>query len=153
MAKKETIKLFDFITEAIKAGNWDIDIPEEETYFTYECPDGKRYDESTKFSPETGEPISKVEHTREASYDDRTTKDVLYALEDESPEGFDFEYVTSVEKRSDDANGYFNHMIFKRKSDGQHFYYCSYDGRIDENYLEPTEKIVVESWDFEKYFM
>jgi hypothetical protein len=99
MAKKETIKLFDFITEAIKAGNWDIDIPEEETYFTYECPDGKRYDESTKFSPETGEPI------------------------------------------------------FKRKSDGQHFYYCSYDGRIEENYLEPTEKIVVESWDFEKYFM
>lgn len=153
MSKKETIKLFDFLTDAIKAGGWDIEIPQPETYFTYECPDGKRYDESVKYSPETGKEIIKVEHTREAEYDEEHVRDIIYYLESNTVDGFDFKFIDSVEKRQDDCDGYFNHHIFQRLSDGKYFYYCMYEGRVENNELEEAKKVVVESWDFEKYFM
>jgi len=153
MEKAETIKLFDFVTEAIKAGDWDIEIPESTTYFTYECPDGKKFSEGTKFSPDSGKEISKIGHTEEPQYDDRTVRDVMYELTSECPENFGYEYVDNIEKKSDDASGYWNHKIFKRKSDGKHFYFQTYDGRIEEKYLEETKKVVVETWDFERFFM
>jgi len=149
----EKIKLFEFITEGIKALGLDIEVPQDEVYFIYECPDGKIYGENVKFSPETGKEVKKVEYTSKARYSEDDTRDVIYALEEECPESFGFEYVTSVEKRMDDSDGYFNNMIFKRKSDGKFFYYSSYEGRIEDDELVETKKVVVESWDFEKYYM
>ena len=152
--KSKTIKLFDFLTEAIKAGGWDIEVPQPETYYTWECPDGEKFSEGTKFSPESGKEVSKIEHTRDARYDNHTISDVIYGMQSDCPESFGYEYVDNVEKKSDDASGYHDHTIFKRKSDGKHFYFYSYDGRMDEcDKLEETEKVVIESWDFEKSFM
>ena len=67
------------------------------------------------------------------------------------PENFPYEYVDSIEKRGD-GDGYYNHLIFKRKSDDKFFYYCSYDGRLEEKSLEETKKIVKTTWDFEEHF-
>ena len=78
--------------------------------------------------------------------------DIMYGMQNGCPENFGYKYVDNVEKRGD-GDGYHDHMIYERKSDGKCFYFYSYDGRMNEcDELEETKKIVVETWDFEKHF-
>ena len=64
------------------------------------------------------------------------------------PEDFKYEYIDAVEQRGD-GSGYETFYVFKRLSDGKHFYYYIYDCRIEQYELDECEQEVTVQWDFE----
>lgn len=149
---KETIKIFDFISDIIKTGNYDIDIPEGTTYNSYECPDGVKYPESISFSPATGKKIKNIEYTRNACYKISTIKEIIFRLQDKCPENLNYEFIECIEKKQDDSNRFSKHFIFRRISDDKYFYYQMRDIIPNSKFLHETEKIVIQQWDFEKNY-
>ena len=150
---EEQIKLEDFLEDVAKAFSLDVNEFKPDIGYTHSCPKCKKhYSATDKFCSKDGAEI--VETTYEFLSEDtrRYILDVLYDLTTtDIPEIFPYEYVDSIEKRGD-GDGYYMNFIFKRKSDGKFFYYTSYDGRIEENTLSETIRVVKTTWDFEKMF-
>ncbi len=153
--KKESIKLEDFINDAIIAFEIDKeDIPQPEFREIYRCEEcDRRYSKENKFCSKDGSKIKTETIEVQSGEYDSFVRDILYDLSEGegAPELFPYEYVDSIEKRGD-GSGYYMNFIFKRKSDGKFFYYTSYDGRIEEDTLDETTQEVKIKWDFEKYF-
>lgn len=150
----ETIKLMDFISEAVKCFDLDDEALKPEVYTSYECSKcGRGYDDGDKFCSKDGAEI--VEKKHEVRSDDAKSFIIhtLWMFEEENPisEKFPYEYVKYIETRGD-GSGYFVNFIFKRKSDEKFFYYTSYDGRIENEVLRETKQEVKVVWDFERSF-
>jgi len=141
--------------DAVESGLYKEDIS-----IYYECSKcGKSYSKGDKFCTVDGEKIV----SKERRFLSDTTKDILLDIiysffdthsgfqEGEVTESFPYTPIDSIEKRGD-GSGYYKNYIFQRKSDGKYFYYTSYDGRLEENTLDETTKVVTTVWDFEKHF-
>ena len=150
---KEEIKLEDFLNDVAKSFDIDINDFKPEKGVSYVCPTCKAYySEKDKFCSKDGAELQKNEY--EFLSDD--TKDFIIGIfhdfdTADVPEDFPYEYIDSLEKRGD-GSGYYMNFIFKRNSDDKFFYYTSYDGRLEEDTLRETSKVVKTTWDFEKHF-
>lgn len=154
--EKETIQLETFLNEVCDA--YDIDKspmePIERTIYQCEnCTCGIGYQKSDKFCTTKGEKIlPKKVFWKNPEFDD-FVRSVLYELSNTSKEEEKgpYRFMEIVDKKGD-GSGWYSNFIFQREKDGKFFFYSSYDGRIEENELEETERVVVETWDFEKYY-
>lgn len=163
MKDKETIKLMDFVADYVKAFDIDEDDfkPSVGTY--KQCPVCKRTydnDSKTQFCSIDGKELEIVsyeylsEETREEiSHIFHFLSNNLKRTNEYTEEFGKFPYIfeDAIEKRGD-GDGYYMNYIFKRKSDGKFFVYTSYEGRIEEDTLDETTKVVKVKWDFERYF-
>lgn len=152
--EKESIKLEDFINEAIMALEIEEYLPRPEVRVKYFCEKCNRhYSEGTKFCSEDGFEIKSETYEVQNEEYEGFVRDILYDLSEVggTPELFPYWFIDSIEKRGD-GSGYYMNFIFKRKSDDKFFYYTSYDGRIENDTLRETTQEVTVKWDFEKSF-
>lgn len=151
--KNETIKFKDFLSDAADALGLDKNDLKPDTGVYYKCPKCKDYySEKEKFCSNDGEAIVEEPYEYLSKDTKRFIMDILYDLTTaELPDSFPYEYVDSIEKRGD-GSGYYMNFVFKRKSDGKFFYYCSYDCRIEDNELQETKQKVKITWEFESHF-
>lgn len=150
---KETIKLSDFIKEAIKVFDLDASDFEDQEETAYKCSKcGTKYSEHEKFCSKDGAKIEPYTFKYTPKEVKSNIISLLYDLSEmEDQDDWGYKAIDNIEKRGD-GSGYYLNMIFQRKSDEKYFYYTSYDGRIEEDTLDECEKIVTTSWDFERYF-
>ena len=150
---KEYIKLVDFVTEAGEILGCDMSLIEPETRTKYFCPQcGRTYNKDTKFCSDDATKIAEDTYNVNSETYNGFISHMIWDLSEGCPDEFSYESVDHFDKRGD-GDGYYSCFIFKRKSDGQHFYYTSYDGRWDEeDTLSTCEPIIKTSWDFESSF-
>lgn len=151
--KKESIKLSDFLIDAIKSFKIPKkNIPKSEAKTRYVCSKcNKGYNEDDSFCSKDGAEIIKENYTIEGEEYESFVRNIFYSFDGAVPKDFPYEYVDSIEKRGD-GDGYWMNFIFKRKSDEKFFYYTSYDGRIEEDELRETFQNITVKWDFEDSF-
>ena len=88
----------------------------------------------------------------EWSGDENEILNIIYELEyniDTTNKPFTF-VETHVQRGDGSGEEYF--YIFKRKSDGKYFYFYSYDGRVEYDYLEETHKEERICWAFDCHY-
>ena len=140
---KATIKLDDFLVE-VKKIDKKFAKDTKPTYNTYRgCPVcNKSYGYDDEFCSKDGSKLKKIKYEIRSETAQSAIRRFFYDFDSINfPESFPYEFIESFETNEDcDRDTYWTHYIFKRKSDGKHFEYFMYDGRVEEDTLYEVKK-------------